>query len=120
MERDFSWVDQSKYVKSIRYFAGNALTNVYLTKHTQRCFKKGPKYYANLPADGVSDSAALVYNVEPDLWSDWKGSKEKRYMLRSQPKRSITSASVFKYMQRKDHASFKDIEFFQDTRLRVI
>jgi cAMP phosphodiesterase len=31
-----------------------------------------------------------------------------------------TSASVFKYMRRTDHASFKDIKFFQDTRLSVI
>jgi hypothetical protein len=31
-----------------------------------------------------------------------------------------TSASVFKYMRRTNHASFKDIEFFQDTRLSVI
>jgi hypothetical protein len=28
-----------------------------------------------------------------------------------------TSASIFKYMRRTEHASFKDIEFFQDTRL---
>jgi hypothetical protein len=31
-----------------------------------------------------------------------------------------TSALVFKYMRRTDHASFKDIEFFQDTRLSVV
>jgi hypothetical protein len=31
-----------------------------------------------------------------------------------------TSASVFKYMRRKDHASFEDIKFFQDTRLSFI
>jgi hypothetical protein len=31
-----------------------------------------------------------------------------------------TSVLVFKYMRRTDHASFKDIEFFQDTRLSVI
>jgi hypothetical protein len=88
MEKDFSWVDRSNYKKSIRYFAGNALSNVHLTRHTQRCFKKGPECYANLP-DGVSESATLVYNVEPGLWSDWRGSKEKRYMLRFQPKGSI-------------------------------
>jgi hypothetical protein len=88
MGKDFSWVNRSNYEKSIRYFAGNALTNVHLTKHNQRCFKKGPECYTCLP-DGVSESATLVYNVEPDLWSDWKGSKEKRYMLRFQPKRSI-------------------------------
>jgi hypothetical protein len=84
----FSWVDQSNYEKLIIYFAGNALTNVHLTKHTQHCFKKGPECYANLP-DGVSESATLIYNVGPGLWSDWRGSKEKRYMIRFHPKRSI-------------------------------
>jgi hypothetical protein len=31
-----------------------------------------------------------------------------------------TSALVFKYKRRTDHTSFKDIEFFQDTRLSYI
>jgi hypothetical protein len=31
-----------------------------------------------------------------------------------------TSASVFHYMRKKDHATVDDIEFFQDTRLSVI
>jgi hypothetical protein len=31
-----------------------------------------------------------------------------------------TTASVFKYMRRTDHASFKDIHCFQDTRLSGI
>jgi hypothetical protein len=31
-----------------------------------------------------------------------------------------TSASVFKYMCRKDHASYEDIKFFGNTRLSVI
>jgi hypothetical protein len=66
MGKDFSWVNRSNYEKSIRYFAGNALTNVHLTKHNQRCFKKGPECYTCLP-DGVSESVTLVYNVEPDL-----------------------------------------------------
>jgi hypothetical protein len=88
MEKDFSWVDRYNYKKLIRCFAGNALSNVHLTKHTQRCFKEGPGCYTNLP-DGVSESATLVYNVEPGSWSEWKGSKEKRYMLRFQPKCSI-------------------------------
>jgi hypothetical protein len=88
MEKYFSWVNRRSYEKSIRYFVGNALINVHLTKDTQCCFKKGPECYANLPY-GVSESATLVYNVEPDLWSDWRGLKEKRYMLRFQPRCSI-------------------------------
>jgi hypothetical protein len=74
MEKDFSWMDRSNYEQLVQYFAGNAATNVHLTKHTQRCFKKGPECYANL-LDGVSEFAILVYNKEPDVWSDWKGSK---------------------------------------------
>jgi hypothetical protein len=91
MGKDFSWMERSNYDQSIRYFAGNALTNAHLTKHTQRCFKKGPECFADIP-DGVSESATLVYNPDSILWSDWKGSKEKRYMLRFQPKRSIQDA----------------------------
>ncbi len=78
----------SDYEQSIRYFIGNAITNVHLTKHTQRCFKKGPECYANLP-DGVSESYTLVYNKEYDLWSNWCGMKEPRFMIRFQPKRLI-------------------------------
>jgi hypothetical protein len=88
MGKDFSWMDKGDYEQSIRYFAGNAITNVHLTKHTPRCFKKGAECYANLP-DGISESAMLIYSSEFDLWSDWCGNKEKRFMLRFQPKRLI-------------------------------
>ena len=60
--------------------------NVHLTTHTQRCFKKRAECYANIP-DGISISDMLIYNQEFDLWSDWCGNKEKRFMLRFQPKR---------------------------------
>ena len=88
MGKDVSWFKRSISEQSKRYFAGNAITNVHLTKHTQRCFKKNAECYANLP-DGISDSDVLVYNQEFDLWSNWCGAKEKRYMLRFQPKRLI-------------------------------
>jgi hypothetical protein len=91
MGKDFSWIDGTNYEQSIRYFVGNAITNVHLTNHTQRCFKKGPECYANLP-DGVSDSYRLVYNKDYDLWSNWCGMKEPRFMLRFQPKRFIEDA----------------------------
>jgi hypothetical protein len=86
--KDFLCYERSNYKQAIWYFAGNAITNSHFTLHSQRCFKKGPECYTNLP-DGVSDSTILVYNPVPDSWSDWKGSKEKRNMLRFQPKRSI-------------------------------
>jgi hypothetical protein len=59
--KDFSWIEASDYKQSIRYFVGNALTNVHLTKDTQHYFKKSPKCCANIP-DGVSQSDTIVYS----------------------------------------------------------
>jgi hypothetical protein len=91
MGKDFSWTDRNEYDQSIRYFAGNAITNVHLTKHTQRCFKKGNECYANIP-DGISESDIIVYNEACDSWSNWCGIKENRWMIRFQPKRFIEDA----------------------------
>jgi hypothetical protein len=88
MGKDFSWMNRTISEQSIRYFVGNAITNVHLTTHTQRCFKKKLECYANLP-DGISESNLLVYNQEHDVWSNWFGEKERRFMLRFQPKRNI-------------------------------
>ena len=85
MGKDLSWTDRTDHEQSIRYLAGNTITNVHLTKHTQRCFKKGDECYANIP-DGTSDKYVLVYNQEYDLWSDWCGFKQKRWMLHFQSK----------------------------------
>jgi hypothetical protein len=40
--KDFSWMQGSDYEQSTQYFVGNVLTNVNLSKHTQRCFKIAP------------------------------------------------------------------------------
>jgi hypothetical protein len=88
MGKDYAWIEGDATEESLRYFAGNAITNVHLTTHANRCFKKGPECYANLP-DGVSESEKLIYSEEYDVWSDWRGNKEKRRMLRFQPKRLI-------------------------------
>ena len=88
MGKDFSWMNRTIYEQSLRYFIGNAITNVHLTTHSQRCFKKNLECYANLP-DGISESHVLVYNQDYDLWSNWFGQKERRFMLRFQPKRPI-------------------------------
>jgi hypothetical protein len=53
--------------------------------------KKGPEYYTNLP-NGVSESYKLVYTEEFDIWSTWCGLKQKRWMVRFQPKRLIEDA----------------------------
>lgn len=88
MGKDYSWIDGDASEESLRYFVGNAITNVHLTTHANRCFKKGAECYANLP-DGVSETEKLIYSEEYDVWSDWCGNKEKRHMLRFQPKRLI-------------------------------
>jgi hypothetical protein len=88
MGKDFSWMNRPIMEQSIRYFVGNAITNVHLTMHSQRCFKKNIECYANLP-DGISESDILVYNFENDVWSNWFGEKERRFMLRFQPKRNV-------------------------------
>jgi hypothetical protein len=93
LQKDFQWMSKNDYQKSLRYFASNALVNVHLVTHATRCFKKGPECYANLP-DSVSDDLEIVYNEDYDWWADWRGSKEKRYMLRFQPKRSLEDVFI--------------------------
>jgi hypothetical protein len=101
MGKDFSWyddgdpdipgnVEERQRSKALRYFASNALTNVHFVSHCTRCFKKGSECYANLP-DAVSDKDEIIYNKEFDVWSDWCGRKECRWMFRLQPYRPIDS-----------------------------
>jgi len=93
MQKDFAWMEKDDKSKALRYFASNALTNVHLISHATRCFKKGPECYANLP-EAVSESVKIVYNEERDLWSDYYGRKEFRYMFWLQPHRSVEDAFV--------------------------
>ena len=93
LQKDFKWIYKDDRHKSLRYFASNALVNFHLVTHATRCFKKGPECYANLP-DSASQDIEIVYNEEYDTWSDYQGVKEKRYMLRFQPKRSLEDAYI--------------------------
>ena len=88
MGKDFSWLEGEQYQQSLRYFVGNAITNVHLTTHANRCFKKGSECYANIP-DSPSEYPIMVINDDFDLWSDIWGNKEHRWMLRFQPKSEI-------------------------------
>jgi hypothetical protein len=90
--KDYSWynIDELETEQALRYFASNALTNVHFVSHSTRCFKKGSECYANLP-DAVTDSEEIIYNKEPDMWSDWCGRREKRWMFRLQPYRPISA-----------------------------
>ena len=90
MGKDFSWNDNGEKSKALRYFASNALTNVHFVSHSTRCFKKGSECYANLP-DAVTLNEEIIYNDESDLWSDWLGRKEIRWMFRLQPHRPIST-----------------------------
>jgi hypothetical protein len=93
MQKDFKWwnEDGDETTRARRYFASNALVNVHLTKHTRRCFKKGALCYANLP-DAVSNEIQIQYSSECDIWSDWTGRKEKRYMFSFKPQRKQEDA----------------------------
>ena len=91
MQKDFSWPDKSGKEKAVRYLASNALVNVHYATHANRCFKKGPECYANLP-ERPFDLTEIVYCDEPDVWSDWCGHKEHRFMFRFYPKRQIEDA----------------------------
>ena len=91
MQKNFKWMEDDDKSCALRYFASNALVNVHLTKHTTRCFKKGSECYANLP-DAVSIDAQIQHSSECDIWSDWEGNKEMRYMFAFKPERKPQDA----------------------------
>jgi hypothetical protein len=88
MQKNFSWYKSDDYTKAVRYFACNALVNVHFVTHATRCFKKGEECYANLP-ESVSENVNILYNAEPDVWSNWLGEKEKRFIFYLQPERHV-------------------------------
>jgi hypothetical protein len=97
-DKDHAWYETGDHEneanaskrKALRYFASNALTNVHFVSHSTRCFKKGSECYANLP-DAVTEKDEIIYNEEPDVWSDWCGRREQRWMFRLQPYRPISA-----------------------------
>jgi hypothetical protein len=91
MGKDFAWNEKGERSEAIRYLASNALTNVHFMTHSTRCFKKGSECYANLP-DAVTDNDEIIFNNESDVWSNWLGTKERRWMFRLQPHRPISAS----------------------------
>lgn len=91
MHKNSGWMEGGAYEEAVHYFASNALVNVHLVTHANRCFKSGKECYASLP-DGVVEKANIVFNEEADEWSDHLGHKEPRYMFRFYPKRPIEDA----------------------------
>ena len=91
MQKDFSSVADDTETNAVRYFASNALVNIHYVCHANRCFKKGVECYTNLP-DQECEKTEMVFCEEPDIWSNWLGVKEPRYMFRFYPKRNIEDA----------------------------
>ena len=89
--KDFSWTRGTRKKQNSRYVAANALSNVHLVCHTNRCFKKGCECYANL-AEQVFDKAKLVFSAGDVEWHDCFGEAESRHMFRFYPKRDIEDA----------------------------
>ncbi len=87
-QKDFSWVDRDPKFQARRYFAANALSNFHLVTHAARCFKKGSECCASLP-EPPSDGIKIDYAQFPDVWADWRGIQEERYMFRFYPEREI-------------------------------
>ncbi len=87
-QKDFEWFQKSEQDQAKRYFAANALCNFHLVSHTNRCFKKGAECYACLPEPPM-ESFAIDFAELPDIWANWKGIKENRYMFRFYPERNI-------------------------------
>ena len=94
LQKAFDWLEDDspagELQRAKRYLASNALVNVHRTTHANRCFKKGPECYANLPAT-ITDKTRILYceAKEFDIWSDCWGNKEKRWMFRFEPQRPV-------------------------------
>ena len=88
LQKDFEWTESSEHDKALRYFASNALSNMHLTTHASRCFKKSRECYACLP-DVICDGIQIIYDEDYSIWSDWLGNKTRRYIFRLQPHRRV-------------------------------
>ena len=88
LQKDFNWHKASNTEMALRYFATNVATNAHLVTHTSRCFKKRPECYAHLP-EAPYECTKIIHNSTVDIWSNWYGEKEDRYMFSLQPKQNI-------------------------------
>lgn len=76
-----------------QYFTSNALVNVHLVSHTNRCFKKSRECFASLP-DCYRAATYVEYAKIPDTWYDWAGRQTRRTMFRFYPRRNIEDAYI--------------------------
>ena len=87
------WHDFDEAEQARRYFLSNAMNNVHLTTHTNRCFKKGCECFASLP-DSLRFETMIEFAKVPDYWYDWEGNVTPRYMFRFYPARGIEDAYI--------------------------
>jgi hypothetical protein len=90
-QKNFNWYSESEIEQAKRYLASNALVNVHRVTHTARCFKRGSECYANLP-EGECERSIVHFCKEFDVWTDYSGKCEQRYMFRFYPRRAIADA----------------------------
>ena len=91
MQKDFDWTTSTIEQQAKRYFASNALTNFHLPTHTNRCFKKSPECFANLPDQSFPDTT-IKFHPEIPAWTDWMGNKSYKAIFRIYPKRNLEDA----------------------------
>ena len=94
--KDFDFLSKSKNDRFRRAFAVNALTNVHLCTHPKRCFKKSSECYANLPSLPF-ETSKIIYNEQPNVYSNYLGEKENRYMFKIVPHRNIEDVFMNTY-----------------------
>jgi len=93
LQKDHSWLHGTNEEQAKRHFASNALVNVHLTSHTNRCFKKGEECFANLPA-APCENTKIMCGEQPCCWSNFMGEKEGRFMFRFEPKRRTEDSFI--------------------------
>ena len=88
LQHDNKWYEKSAKEIALRLFLHNVLVNLHNITHATRCFKRSLECYANLPEKPL-ESDTIHYKDEPDIWFDFKGEFEKRFIFRYYPKRNI-------------------------------
>ena len=88
LQHDIKWYEKPKKEIAQRLFCHNALVNMHNITHATRCFKRSMECYANLPEKPL-EFDTIHFKDEADLWFDFKGEFEKRFMFRYYPKRNI-------------------------------
>jgi hypothetical protein len=87
-QHDKNWYKRDEKSVALRYFANNALVNIHSPFHATRCFYRSQECFANLPEMPLEKNT-IHFKEAFDVWFDFKGDKEQRFMFRFYPKRNI-------------------------------